>query len=262
VRTTAETSPDSLSETVHRTLDRFSLFTWHLACATLADAKRHGQQGGLITLVNDWQYLRPRTEPAAVSIRSDFYRRHKEPFPLFLEIMREYGLGGNDCLELAGWRPLLSESWLRRRIEKRLKKLARSEPEIYGLTTESCSENTPQIMFNDFGRACRLLVCGQADCAGEVMELIWLLHEAGCRQLISFVPEECLIPVNEGTRRAIALFRLADFTVVNVSLPCLGGMAGGGPTEGATVGLVSGQNVGDGGVDATVELHHCFEGTI
>jgi len=71
------------------------------------------------------------------------------------------------------------------------------------------------------GKKC-VLECGQSDCAGEVMEMLYLCVVKGFRNVVSFVPAECERPVNEGTRRALSVFRLADLSVTNIALSCAG----------------------------------------
>lgn len=209
--------PDHILEA----LSIFASSTWHLGVALAAELAARSRMVRLITLVNDWQFLRAASIPDAPAIRSQFYSSHTRPFPSYADRLNAFGLDDAAVLALPGWYPFISESWLRRRLERRLKRQFRSVSDRTHLSVQDIGDSPRAMIFDDLGRACRLLVCGQADCAGEVMELVYLLQAFGCRQLVNIVPAECEKPVNEGSRRAIALFQLREFVALNISIPCL-----------------------------------------
>ncbi len=252
-------SPPSASHCnpIKDALNRFSLRTWRLGAALAAALRSDGRDASLLILTNDWQYLRGQAVTNAKDLRRAFYQANKTLFPSYQAILREHDLSDDVVMSVSGWQPFVSEYWLRRRIERRLKRLAKNGGAIAKrLNVETASDGTRRLVYDDLGRACRLLMCGQSDCAGECTELICLLHEQGVRILVNIIPSECEIPVAEGSRRAISLFGLSDLIAINVSLPCLA--AAGDPDGGSGVRLtrVTGAVVDDGEVDATAEPIH------
>ncbi len=243
----------SHGDPIRESLNRFALESWRIGSAFARKLKEEGRSTGLTTLVNDWQFLRQRKASEVAALRSAFYSSNRQLFLSYRSILSELGLSDNDILAVGPWSPFVSEYWLRRRIERRLKRIVKNGSHASRLTVEKCLDGPSCIVFDDFGRDCRLLVCGQADCAGEVMELVCMLYEMGFRQIVNVIPAECEIPVNEGTRRAISVFGLADFTALNISLPCLGAPrldSHGMPR--VAVNRVRGERA-DGMVDAFVE---------
>jgi hypothetical protein len=215
------TVEDTRRDALRVALRRFSLESWSHGVEMVAELKRRRTHSKVLTLVNDWQYVRNRDHPDASLLRSAFYAQQTTVFNPYMHCMKANGLDVKDILPIAKWYPYVSESWLRRRIERRLKRMLTAPLLANELYVERSGDNGADLYFDDFGRACRLLVCGRADCAGEVMELVKLLHECGYRRLINIIPSECSVPVAEGTRRAIKLFRLHDFSAINIALPCL-----------------------------------------
>lgn len=191
------------------------MLTWRLGVSLASALRSEGQRAKLLVLANDWQYLRARGTQNAQSVRAEFYRSHIHLFPEYLSVLEAEGCDEGDVVGIGDWHPYISEYWLRRRIERRLKRMTSGDGTL-GLTASS---GMGSIVFDDFGRGCRLLHCGQADCAGEVMEMVILLYTMGFRHIVNFVPSECETPVNEGVRRAICVFRLHSLTAVNVSVP-------------------------------------------
>ncbi|GFO81275.1 MAG: hypothetical protein A49_09020 [Methyloceanibacter sp.] len=213
---------DSNGNPLRHRLSQFTLETWRLGATLAAELRASDRQAELLTLVNDWQYLRSSTLPNANTLRHEFYASNPKPFASFMTILEHVGLDETAIMTLGRWNPFVSESWLRRRIERRFKRLIATDDRLATrLAVQRHFDGSQCLVFDDFGRACRLLVCGQSDCAGEVMELIYMLYEQGYRRLVNFIPKECETPVNEGTRRAIALFRLGDFAALNIALPCI-----------------------------------------
>jgi hypothetical protein len=201
---------------IKRALNKFSLETWELG-VKYADALRSlGQDFKIITLVNDWQFIRDKNVGDATKVRDQYYRENKTLFPSLIEILKANELDMSCLLSFGDTYPFVSESWLRKRLKKRL---SSSAPNVRMAGHHEGSHNEEQDY--DFARACRSLICGQPDCAGEVMELIFTLTQNNCRRLINIIPSECEKPVNEGTRQAIRVFGLEDFLALNISVPCL-----------------------------------------
>lgn len=248
-----EAGPDA--NPIRIALNHFALETWRTGVRLAADLRSQDREAALLTLVNDWQYMRESSVPDALARRRVFYALHSEPFPTYRQILNESHIGDDAIMALGRWKPFISESWLRRRIERRLKRLMRDNAHPSPrLAIERHYDGTKHVVFDDFGRACRLLVCGQSDCAGEVMELVCLLHEQGYRRLVNLIPMECEVPVNEGTRRAIAVFGLTDFAALNIAVPCLAASWQTNDTARMpSISRVFGERVGSGDVDAVAE---------
>lgn len=86
------------------------------------------------------------------------------------------------------------------------------------------------------------------------MELICMLHAKGYRRLINLIPTECELPVNEGTRRAIAVFGLSDFEALNVAVPCLAAPSSDPDAPPiASITHVAGERVDGGAIEAFAE---------
>ena len=251
------TSPAGRSanaDAVRDVLSRFSLDTWRVGAGFTAKLRELGHDATLVILVNDWQYLRSGTPRAATAMRAAFYKSNRALFPSYMDILAGFGLTEVCLRPYERWHPFISEYWLRRRIERRLKSVMKKESSPSGLRVEKGADGHKRIVYDEYGRISRLLVCGQADCAGEVTELVCGLHETGVRQLINVVPEQCQVPVDEGTRRAISIFKLADFVALNIAVPCLSAVASGfSPLHRARVSRVSGEYSEDDRVDGVVE---------
>jgi len=192
--------------------------TWTYGIEVLQRLQKENRDSCILTVVNDWQYVRKAENLSPGQARHQFYSIYRNLFENYKACLNNAEMSGQNILCLDRFFGFISETWLRHRIQRRLKNLAKNT------TTSSLEWKQDQnehrdLVFNDLSQACKLLVCGQADCAGEVMELVYQLYAKGYRNLINFIPEECEHPVNEGTRRALALFRFPDFSVLNISVP-------------------------------------------
>jgi len=201
----------------------FPLGTWRLGTRLVDQLRKKGTGAFLTTIVNDWQYL-PRSRPGeATARRRLFYDRQRDPLPSYFRVLQTHGLDSAAIASIGTHRVFLSEYWLRRRLERHLKAIKRANGVGSGqLHWEKNREGNSCLMLDEpDGKKC-VLECGQSDCAGEVMEMLYLCAIKGFRNVVSFVPAECERPVNEGTRRAMTLFELADFHVTNITLSCTG----------------------------------------
>jgi len=244
---------DPALDSLRYALSQFSLGTWRAGVAFLAELRHRGQEAHLLTLVNDWQYLRNRTTPDAHRLRSSFYADNRNLFTSYSAILAEVGLDDSVVAPVAQWHPFISEYWLRRRIERRLKRMVKQNGGSGKLSIQRDTLGGTSVILDDFGRACRLLLCGQADCAGEVMELIHILHSSSYRCLINIVPTECELPVNEGTRRALVTFELDDFSALNITTPCISFCSVADRTRPFRAVHVRGERLDCGRVDAYAE---------
>lgn len=210
----------NLPSTVRDLIMHFPGRTWGYGVELLKVLRSRGVTSSILTLVNDWQYVRHLPNSRLGSLRSHFYTEYCDLFPSYYQIIENAGLTV-DCLAKIGNHPVfVSETWLRKRAQRRLRKLPSRADEIgQQISWVSGTTGKADLRFDDLDRACRLLICGHADCAGEMMELVCQLYEHGFRTLVNFVPRECENPVNEGTRRAIALFKYHDFAALNISIP-------------------------------------------
>lgn len=211
---------------VRRVSARIGVFpsaTWQLGTRLAVRLREAGRAAFLTTIVNDWQYLpRLRTGEAA-DRRRNFYSGQPHALQSYLRTLRSHGLDGDAITHLGGHGAFLSEYWLRRRLERHLKGIKRAKGAgSEHLHWDKDEEGNSCLMLDEpDGKKC-LLECGQSDCAGEVMEMLYLAESKGFRSVVSFVPAECERPVNEGTRRAMSVFQLANLRVTNVALSCAG----------------------------------------
>ncbi|MGA2583736.1 MAG: hypothetical protein ABSG31_10705 [Tepidisphaeraceae bacterium] len=204
---------------IENLIARFPLETWRLGVELTARLNADGHDPSLLTLVNDWYFLRQLAEGEATELRKRFYASHLDLLPTYARALENAGLNQSILTSIGPNPVLISEYWLRRRAERRLKELR--HPQVRSV---SRPDGTKELMLEDLGRECRRLLCGgQADCADEVLELLCILAEKGFTSLINFIPRECEQPVNKGCVLAIDLFGLHDFRILNIALPCLGG---------------------------------------
>lgn len=203
---------------------RFPIETWRVGLSVAKAVREQRHQVGVMTLVNDWYFLRRLPAGQATRLRKRFYDNNKWLLRSFASELDRFSLDESVIDHIGPHRAFVSEYWLRRRAERRLKRLAKATPERGAEVRWRTSENGEKELICDaLGRECRLLLCGHADCADEVMELLCVIHDAGYRRFVNLIPRECECPVNAGCKRAIALFDLDDLAVLNIALPCLGG---------------------------------------
>jgi hypothetical protein len=217
--------PDS-AKPAFADLVRFSTKTWEVACDSVAarSTKQHCQ---LMVLVNDWQHVIPK-EPT---------RRQREQKADHLRMMYYIGvpslpwfhLNAMTSRNLDPWvhffpfscdQYLFSESRLRARFATTLKTVMKDPVRAaeLGVTTEHDGNNEPIISLQTDGQSCTLLHCGNANCAGEVVELLKELYERGVRNFINIYPGCCHIPVESGTEISRQLFGLDGMEVVNIAV--------------------------------------------
>lgn len=203
---------------VESLIARFPFNTWTLGVQLTAILRAALYDARLLTLVNDWYFLRGRALADAPQLRRRFYDQNRVLVPTYEHALLQAGLNSDVLMSLGPHPVWISEYWLRRRSERRLKRTKQAPRR----RCVGC-DNEPQRGLDAMARECRRLLCGgQADCAEEMMELLCLLHERHYTSIVNFVPRDCEIPVNKGCKLAFELFGITTIRILNVALPCRG----------------------------------------
>ena len=202
--------------TVERLIANFPMTTWQMGVELVSLLGQANREAKLLTLVNDWYFLRGIS--VATKQRRQFYEC-QNLVPSYEKALYAVGLNEDDILQLGPHSKWVSEYWLRRSAERRLK--ATNHP---SLRRRISSDGIKELVFDDLQSECRQLLCGgRADCAAEVSELLYLLNKKGYTALVNFIPRECEEPVNNGCEQAMQLYGIKNLRVLNIALPCLGG---------------------------------------
>jgi len=200
----------------HRTFDAigvFPRFSWDLGNAIAQALQSVDLSCSFTTIVNDWQLVKSVDRLLATRLRQKFYA--ETPFPLF------------PYYELTHPSPSLgfiSEYLLRRRLERRLKRLVSTEP-ISRLIWKDRGSGSPGNLFLNVEEGDKLLLRdGKSDCAGEVAELMLMASSLGHNVLINIYPLACLEPVHHGISMAFELESagLQSSIAVQIGLSCSG----------------------------------------
>ena len=201
----------------------FTQHTWEAACKIVSSA---GSQHKLIILANDWQYCVPkevdrrRRESLAAQLRCEYYERTPLIPSFHLDIMHRYGLSQDHILPASEESFLFSESRLRSNFATTTKELTKDpgRAERLGLSKRLRDDQNPVISTEVDGQEIELLYCGNTGCAGEVVELLKQLYNAGVRSFVNVYPWQCDRPVETGTSIAKQLFGLDGMEVVNIAV--------------------------------------------
>lgn len=166
-------------------------------------------RGHIFTLVNDWGDVSMRRNTCARGVRESFYRRYanSETLKAFRLFAQHVGIEMNPLLMGPCKSSLVSETWLRRCFAKRVKK------------SGVARDHLGNVQFD--GVACPVLVQGQANCAGEVAELLLQLRTMGFTRLVNFYPRVCGGYVKASSEIAREL-GLEGMKAVHIGLPCSG----------------------------------------
>ncbi len=216
--------PD-LRAAVAKAVGIFPMFSWVLGVELVALLRSRGVRAELCTLVNDWQYIRQDWPGGAHVARATYYSEH--PFPLGAQarILDAAGLGRDVLARFDPDGPrqgFLSEQWLRRRLERRLKGMVARGGAI-GLEVKlRPGALRPCVTYVDFEKRYCLLYDGQANCAGEVTELLAQVSSRGYSCFVNLYPHACEHMVNAGTQVGLDLFRPDAMDVVSVGLSASG----------------------------------------
>jgi hypothetical protein len=210
-------------------IDHFALFsreTWEMACLITAASPAENRPR-LVVLVNDWQYLVPKEssrrqrEQAAARLRREYYTKVPGLTEFHSSTMTSCGLPYGQILSASREQWMFSESELRAKFAATLKSVMKDpiRAEQLGITKQLNEDGEPIISFRAEGQQCTLLHCGNAGCAGEVVELLRQLYEEkGVRNFINIFPACCRVPVERGTEIAQQLFGLDGMEIVNIAV--------------------------------------------
>jgi hypothetical protein len=203
----------------------FSELSWRTACAVAA-RRPVALRPRMIILVNDWQHMptvsldRRENEKSLTRLRREYYER-EFPLPsLHKRIMALDGLQPEDILPASEKQWLFSESALRAQFAKTIKSVMKDPANAarLGLEKRLDSNREPIISVETEGQSCSLLHCGNANCAGEVVELLRQLFERGVRNFINIYPGQCDLYVERGTEISRQLFGLEGMEIENVAV--------------------------------------------
>lgn len=220
---------------------RFGAFcseSWGVGMALVRCLDEGGREGSLLmTLVNDWQFLRPMAhrnlkgdrrrefERQAALARNRYYHTTSRLPQALLKRLGDAGLTSERIFKSSASRWLFSETELREGLAKtlmrerrdgRLGELGVLEETLPGGGTAIRARST-------LDQEVCLLYCGSANCAGEVVELLRVLYGRGIRSFVNIFPTECESPVAAGTTIGLDMFKLMDFRIVNVAMTVEGG---------------------------------------
>ena len=192
----------------------FPYLSWRLA-SDLMEALAL-EEGYLLVLVNDWQYV--PTKAAKDAFYSEYQllpKVYREDVGQTTRLLTPRGPAGFDERS-----PFFSERVLRNQFHRRLKKLTGSAELPEGL----------RVSRTEASATCRLEVMGQlqeiycstksADCSGEVAQLLDdSCRLVGCDAFINFVPNVCQSFVELGSELPAKLFETPIRRIINISLP-------------------------------------------
>lgn len=210
-------------------IDHFALFsreTWETACRITAASPAENRPR-LVILVNDWQYFVPKEssrrqrEQAAARLREEYYAKTPMLTEFHSRTMTCCGLPQEQILPASRAQWMFSESGLRAKFAATLKSVMKDpvRAEQLGISKRLNEDKEPIISVKMDGQQCTLLHCGNAGCAGEVVELLRQLYEEkGVRNFINIFPGCCRVPVENGTEIAQRLFGLDGMEIVNIAV--------------------------------------------
>lgn len=216
-----------------RNFANFAGLSWSVACALTRMLSATTQSVQVMTLVNDWQFLRAgaggrRAQVREASLaRGRYYSRVPTLPAMHLAILAAQGLGDESVFKWSQERWLFSEDSLRTGLAATLKRLkAEGRARDLGIVEETTPEGEPIVRVQcSLDHEVCLLYCGNTNCAGEVVELLRVLHERGVRRFVNVFPRECMIPVEAGTVTAHDIFTFDGMLVVNAGLTVVEGRA-------------------------------------
>lgn len=222
---------DNHSESVPaQQFSEFAKKTWRLAIELFRRLQSAGVDPKLMVLVNDWQFLggqgasRREREKDIAKRRSDYYQSVAELPDFHHDLVRSAGIDTESIFKASAEQWLFSEANLRTSLARSIKDLFdRNLAEERGLTKSFTPSGEPIIsveseLEGDFS----LLYCGSANCSGEVVELLRIIHGAGFRSFVNLYPEPCLGPVTLGTELARPVYKTKGLEVLNVAVPFAG----------------------------------------
>ena len=209
---------------------RFAGDTWMLAVSLKKRLEERSQASRLMVLVNDWQFLRGEgnsrreVERDIARRRDAYYQRFQRLPPFHDKVLDHSGMGDIDIFKSSSKRWLFSETALRSLLAKSIQRLFEENlAEERGLAKSFTPAGDPIVsagsVNSELERDFCLLYCGSTNCAGEVVELLRIVWEAGFRSFLNLYPMQCLGPVGVGTRLAQTIYKIRDLHVFNVAAP-------------------------------------------
>jgi len=200
----------------------FAHFTWNLAVRAIAEHPRSRAQ--VLTLVNDWQFVRfslgarRKAELLADEFRNKYYAQTNTLPEFHNRVLHSFGLSDVCVLKADEQRWLFSERRLRDGLAEALGGLLKQNDRRLHIKVTENGEPIVDVVSPAIGEY-SLLYCGNTNCAGEVVELLRQLYDRGVRHFVNLFPDTCFGPVTTGTLLANELFDLNGMMVINVSIP-------------------------------------------